>query len=207
MIPKIRITSNLVFFVLMLLFAALAVVAFRAYEDVKADRDRIKQNQSLLLHNGMVEISETNTGNSHVSAPALTLRPAEFKESGDTLAKAARQVGIKSSRISEAATAATATHTDIVAPVSIVPTADSLTTRGDSLCFSWHDPWLSLSGCISDSLFHGTVSSTDTLDIIVHRVPKQFLFFRFGCREVRIDIISRNPHTRLTYARFYQFQK
>ena len=182
------------------------------YLDTAADRDRIKQNQSLLLHNGTVEISETGNGNSHASAPALTLRPSEFKESGDTLAKVARQVGIKPSRISEAATAATSTSATITAPVWHSPDtasipADSLHRPDSLICFSWHDSWLSLSGCVSDSLFRGSVSSTDTLDIIVHRIPKRFLFFRFGCKQVRMDIISRNPHTRLTYARYYQLVK
>ncbi|EFB31730.1 hypothetical protein HMPREF0971_02010 [Segatella oris F0302] len=182
------------------------------YLDTAADRDRIKQNQSLLLHNGMVEISQTNTGNSHASATALTLRPSEFKDSGDTLAKVARQVGIKPSRISEAATAATTTSANITAPIWHSPDVASIATASlhpaDSLvCFSWHDAWLSLSGCVSESLFQGSVSSTDTLDIIVHRIPKRFLFFRFGCKQVRMDIISRNPHTRLTYARYYQLVK
>ena len=196
-------------------FVALIVaLAFfvQLYLDTAADRDRIKQNQSLLLHNGTVEISETGNGNSHASAPALTLRPSEFKESGDTLAKVARQVGIKPSRISEAATAATSTSATITAPVWHSPDtasipADSLYRPDSLICFSWHDSWLSLSGCVSDSLFRGSVSSTDTLDIIVHRIPKRFLFFRFGCKQVRMDIISRNPHTRLTYARYYQLVK
>lgn len=196
-------------------FVALIVaLAFfvQLYLDTAADRDRIKQNQSLLLHNGTVEISETGNGNSHASAPALTLRPSEFKESGDTLAKVARQVGIKPSRISEAATAATSTSATITAPVWHSPDtdsipADSLHRPASLICFSWHDSWLSLSGCVSDSLFRGSVSSTDTLDIIVHRIPKRFLFFRFGCKQVRMDIISRNPHTRLTYARYYQLVK
>lgn len=211
MFPKINASWNAVTAILMLLFAGLAVLAFRAYSDMKADRDRLKENQSLLLHNGTVEITETNTGNSHASTPALTLRPDEFRQSGDTLVKVARQVGIKPSRISGAATAATSTHADIVAPIwhqaDTISKMDSLYLPEGLVCFSWYDPWLSLSGCVSDSVFRGTVSATDTLDIVVHRVPKRFLFFRFGCREVRMDIISRNPHTRLTYARYYKLVK
>lgn len=195
----------------LILIVALALFV-QLYLDTAADRNRIKQNQSLLLHNGMVEVSETNTGNSHASAPALTLRTSEFKDSGDTLTKVARQIGIKLSRISEAATAATTTAADITTPVW--HTTDTATVSTDSLyrpdslvCFSWHDSWLSLSGCVSDSIFRGSVTSTDTLDIIVHRIPKRFLFFRFGCKQVRMDIISRNPHTRLTYARYFQLIK
>jgi predicted transcriptional regulator len=229
-------------FIFVLIFALCFAIGL--YIDVKADRDRLKKNQSLLLHNGMVEITETGTGKSRASTPALTLHSDEFRQSSDTLAQIARQAGIKPKRISEAATAATRMTADITATVShhavtgvtgtqvdtvrnwqveVLPSHDVSTclpvtppadftplrggTGGETLSFIWHDPWLSLSGSISDSLFHGTVSATDTLDIVVHRVPKRFLFFRFGCREVRMDIISRNPHTRLTYARYYKLVK
>lgn len=190
-------------------FVLLATLIFFVclYLDTAADRDRIKQNQTILLHNS-TDIKETTDGKSHASTPALMLRTSEFKASGDTLTKQARKVGIKPSRIAEAATVATATTVAITAPLITMPD----TTHNSQLSilnsqFTWHDHWTSLTGSISDSTFSGTITSTDTLDIIVHRVPKRFLFFRFGCKQVRLDIISRNPHTRLTYARYYQLVK
>jgi signal transduction histidine kinase len=212
MFAQIRRRLQVITAVLMVVFAGLALVAFRAYSDMKADRDRLKENQSFLLHNGEVEIKQTNTGCSQASVPALTLRPSEFRRSGDTLLRTAKAAGIKVSRISEAATAATTTHVDFDARVFRTVVHDTL--RDTVLCsasplpaLSWNDPWVSLSGTIADSIFHGSLTSNDTLDIIVHRIPKRFLFFRFGCKQVRMDIISRNPHTRLTYARYYQLVK
>ena len=212
MFAQIRRRLQVITAVLMVVFAGLALVAFRAYSDMKSDRDRLKENQSFLLHNGEVEIKQTNTGCSQASVPALTLRPSEFRRSGDTLLRTAKAAGIKFSRISEAATAATTTHVDFDARVFRTVVHDTL--RDTVLCsasplpaLSWNDPWVSLSGTIADSIFHGSLTSNDTLDIIVHRIPKRFLFFRFGCKQVRMDIISRNPHTRLTYARYYQLMK
>ncbi|WP_276815645.1 DUF6549 family protein [Segatella maculosa] len=199
---------------LMLLFAGLAFFAVRSCISIKVDRDRLCNNQNLLLHNGNVEISETASGRSRASVPALNIRPSEFRRSGDALLKVAKSAGIKSSRISDAATAATVTRADIVANLSSIQADDSasnLSTRlpvnSSTRLLAWSDPWLSISGTISDSLIRCSVSVSDTLDIIVHRVPRRFLFFRFGCREVRMDIISRNPHTRLTYARYYKLVK
>lgn len=217
MFTHIRRRLQVITAVLMVVFASLALVAFRAYSDMKADRDRLKENQNLLLHNGTVEIKQTNTGSSQASVPALTLRPSEFRRSGDTLLRTAKAAGIKTSRISEAATASTTTSVEFKTRIfqTIVhdtvrdTVARSLTTFLPSrqLQLSWNDPWVSLSGTITDSMFHGSITAVDTLDIIVHRVPKRFLFFRFGCKQVRMDIISRNPHTRLTYARYYQLVK
>ena len=211
MIRKIPLTYILVG-VIVTLLGSLSL-SVHLYVKTKADRDRLKDNQNILLHNGKVEISETSTGRSHLSAPAVTLTTSEFRQSGDDLLKVTKQVGIKAGRISHAASAATTLTADIVAPITKPPSAHYLSdtiTRylPDTLkCFSWSDPWLSLSGCVSDSLFRGTITATDTLDIMVHRVPKRFLFFRYGCKEVRMDIISRNPHTKLTYAKFYQLIK
>lgn len=209
--------TNTVFFVLMVIFALAAFMATWAYFNLKTDRDRLKENQNILLHNGKVDIKRTNTGLSQASVTALTLRSSEFRQSGDTLLQVAKSAGIKTSRISEAATASTTTSVEFKTRIfqTIVhdtvrdTVARSLTTFLPSrqLQLSWNDPWVSLSGTITDSIFHGSITSVDTLDIIVHRVPKRFLFFRFGCKQVRMDIISRNPHTRLTYARYYQLMK
>lgn len=209
--------TNTVLFVLIVIFALAAFMATWAYFNLKTDRDRLKENQNILLHNGKVDIKRTNTGLSQASVTALTLRSSEFRQSGDTLLQVAKSAGIKTSRISEAATASTTTSVEFKTRIfqTIVhdtvrdTVARSLTTflPSKQLQLSWNDPWVSLSGTITDSIFHGSITSVDTLDIIVHRVPKRFLFFRFGCKQVRMDIISRNPHTRLTYARYYQLMK
>lgn len=217
MFSQIRFKLQILTFALMLVSAGLALFAFIAYRNMKADRDRLKENQNILLRRGTVEIKQTNTGLSQASVPALTLRSSEFRQSGDTLLQVAKAAGIKTSRITEVATAAATTSVEFKTRVfqTIVhdtvrdTVARSLTTLLPSrqLQLSWNDPWVSLSGTITDSIFHGSITSVDTLDIIVHRVPKRFLFFRFGCKQVRMDVVSRNPHTQLTYARFLQLIK
>lgn len=217
MFTQIRFKLQILTFALMLVSAGLALFAFIAYRNMKADRDRLKENQNILLHKGTVEFKQTNTGLSQASVPALTLRSSEFRQSGDTLLQVAKSAGIKTSRITEAATASTTTYVKFKTRVFQTIVHDtvrdtvtrSLTTLLPSrqLQLSWNDPWISLSGTITDSIFHGSITSVDTLDIIVHRVPKRFLFFRFGCKQVRLDVVSRNPHTQLTYARFLQLIK
>ncbi len=217
MFTQIRFKLQILTFALMLVSAGLALFAFIAYRNMKADRDRLRENQNILLHKGTVEIKQTNTGLSQASVPALTLHSSEFRQSGDTLLQVAKSAGIKTSRITEAATAAATTSVAFKTRIFQTIVHDtvrdtvprSLTTLLPSrqLQLSWNDPWVSLSGTIADSIFHGSITSVDTLDIIVHRVPKRFLFFRFGCKQVRMDVVSRNPHTQLTYARFLQLIK
>lgn len=184
-------------------------ITVRQWVEMKQDRDRMLQNQNILLHNGRVNISETTTGNSMVSTQAITLKASEFRKSGDTLNHIARTMGVKPSRITHAATVSAMTRVEITAPVThVVSPADSVRPTADTVvAFSYDTPWITFTGTVSDSVMQGSFKVADTLDIIVHRIPKRFLFFRFGCKGVKLTIASRNPHTKLTYARYYQLTK
>lgn len=184
-------------------------ITVRQWVEMKQDRNRMLQNQNILLHNGRVNISETTTGNSMVSTQAITLKASEFRKSGDTLSHIARTMGVKPSRITHAATVSAMTHVEITAPVThVVSPADSVRPTADTVvAFSYDTPWITFTGTVSDSVMQGSFKVADTLDIIVHRIPKRFLFFRFGCKAVRLNVSSRNPHTTLTYARYYQLVK
>lgn len=204
--------EKLINIVVLIVLSLTLAATFRAYQIVKSDRDRLKNNQSHLLHNGSVEISKTVTSKSVASAPAITLKSSEFKESGDTLNSIAKSMHIRASRIMQAATATTEMHTEVTAPIISDTTQLSISSQyKNRSILHYEDPWLTFSGTIitdtiNRSIFSGNIRSRDTLDIIVHRVPKRFLFFRFGCKAVRMNISSRNRHTVLTYARYYQIQ-
>ncbi|MDL2319893.1 hypothetical protein LJC45_02035 [Alistipes sp. OttesenSCG-928-B03] len=71
----------------------------------------------------------------------------------------------------------------------------------------YRDRYISLDGVITDSVFRGSVVTYDTLTQVVHRVPRRFLFFRYGTRELRQEIVSSNPHTRISYSRSINIEK
>ena len=200
------------------------VAAVRSCRSLRADRNRLLWNQSVLLHNGQVEIGKTSDGRSMTSVPAVTLRPREFSRSADALPRVARSMSVRPSRVTSAATVAAVTTASVVVPLQRAPrttadrpppfsSPDTLRTsaslpspsgRPPMATFHWADPWITLRATIRDDSVDLTLRSADTLDIIVHRVPRRFLFFRFGCKAVRMNVSARNPHTRLVYARYYQ---
>lgn len=73
--------------------------------------------------------------------------------------------------------------------------------------FRWRDPWVTVEGRIRDDSVACRVESVDTLRQVVHRVPRRFLFIRFGTKAVRQEIVSSNPHTRIVYAEYVRFAK
>ena len=186
------------------ILAVVLVSAVRSCRSLQVDRKRLLQNQSVLLHNGQVEIGQTRDGRSRASVPAVTLRPREFANGADALPRVARSMGVRPSRVRSAATIVAVTSASVAAPSSSASGVAGDTVSRLSSPLAWSDPWLTLSASIRRDSVSVTFQSSDTLDIVVHRVPRRFLFFRFGCKGVRMDVSSRNPHTRLVYARYYQ---
>lgn len=47
----------------------------------------------------------------------------------------------------------------------------------------------------------------DTLDIVAFRVPKKFLFIKYGTKGVALKIKNVNPHIKINYAKSINFTK
>ena len=56
------------------------------------------------------------------------------------------------------------------------------------------DQWHTLNISIHEDSLNYKLSTTESLLITNHVVPKRFLFIKYGCKEVRTDIVSRNPY-------------
>ena len=64
-----------------------------------------------------------------------------------------------------------------------------------------------MEGCLFNGEFSGLIVSRDTLVQVVHRVPRQWLFFKWGTKGIRQEIMSKNPHTEITYAEYIELKK
>ena len=56
------------------------------------------------------------------------------------------------------------------------------------------DQWHSLNVTIQGDSLNYELRTKESLLITNHVVPKRFLFFKFGCREVRTEVVSKNPY-------------
>ena len=130
-----------------------------------------------------------------------------------------RSNAIARGRVEAAATLATATEIDVQVPLhdtivqrDFAAVCDSgrlaAAVRFDTVrSFRWRDPWVTVEGRIRGDSADCRVESVDTLRQVVHRVPRRFLFIRFGTKAVRQEIVSSNPHTRIVYAEYVRFAK
>ena len=191
------------------------VTALQECYELMGESERTKENQDVLLHNGRVEIGRTQSGRPRASVQAITLKTSDLKRGPDSLlAVNKKELKIKDSRIIAAAITSTTTQVDVKAAIRPVPydtcsriLSGSYRPPDVSQTVSWSDPWITLRGEIEGDSMQVHIESRDTLQMIVHRVPKKFLFFRYGTTGVRMEVVSQNPHYRLSYPRIIMFKK
>ena len=200
--------------ILLVLIPLALVMALKECYELMGESERTKENQDVLLHNGRVEIGLTQSGRPRASVQAITLKTSDLKRRPDSLlAVNKKELKIKNSRIMAAATTSTTTQVDVKAAIRPVPhdTCSRILSGSyrppDVSQVSWSDPWITLRGEIEGDSMQVHIESRDTLQMIVHRVPKKFLFFRFGTKGVRMEVVSQNPHSRLSYPRVIMFKK
>ena len=144
------------------------------------------------------------------SVQALRLRCGEFETLRAADAEQIRRLGIRLRRLEAAAKAVAATDAEIRTPLRdtvVVRIHDTLPVRDTVRMFRWRDPWISVEGRIGRDSAACRIRSVDTLRQAVHRIPRRFLFIRWGTKALRQEIVSTNPHTRIVYAEYVKIER
>lgn len=182
------------------------LITIKCCTNIKADRARLSDNQRTLFE--QANYYRTKDSLSVASVERLILSKDELKEYCGELAKTCQNLNIKVKRLQSASTSATETEYNIKTILR-----DSIVVR-DSLiidtlrCLTYKDAWLSFVGCTADGIsFDAKIQSRDTLFTIAHRVPRKFLFFRWGAKAIRQEVISKNPHSKITYTEYIELKK
>jgi hypothetical protein len=143
------------------------------------------------------------------SARQLQLTLDEYKQYRAADYALIKQLQADKKRLEQVTTVQTETIYEVSAPeVERVVVRDSI-IRDTVRCYVYEDAWLYFDGCVADAVFTGTVKSRDSLIYVEHIVPKRFLGFlwKYGVRERRQEIISKNPHTEIVGAEFISIRK
>lgn len=187
-----------------LLLAAALVLALRNNARLRADRSRLEDNQRALID--AATYYKTQAGTSAASVERLTLTVAEVKAQRDDLTKTCDLLRVKLRRLEAATT--TATQTDIEAHAPLRDTI--LIVKNEPIrtqAFRWADAWVSIDGLLQRDSVVCRIRSIDTLRQIVHRVPRKFLFIRWGTKAIRQEIASSNPHTKIVYSEYIELKR
>lgn len=193
--------------VICILLAILSAWLAQCLFDSMEDRKRLHNNQEALMSE--VRLYETKAGESAASVQRLQLTYAELEKNYQAVCQEAKDLGIKVKRLQSVAQTASQTNLNIQADVK-----DSIVYRPeihlvDTLKhFSWKDPpWAFVSGVIDSGKVSVGITTTDTITQIVHKVPKKFLFFRFGCKAIKQEVKNKNPHSKIYYTEYIELKK
>ena len=191
-----------------IIIAALLIVSVVAlnmmWKKERKERIRTESNQTALLQT--VERFRTKDGLNAVSIQKLTLKNSEFKKYNQDLAETVKSLNIKVKRLQSVSETVTKTVTKVNTVIK-----DSIIYRDNTIvdtlrCIEFSDGWVSANGCVLDGVLHGEIVSKDTLIQAVHRVPRKFLFFRWGAKAIRQEVVSKNPHTQIEYSKYIEFE-
>ncbi len=135
------------------------------------------------------------------SVLVLTMRSAEVEGHFASLTALVRDMGVKVRRLESLS------QTAVESRYEVVTTLRDTVALAAAQALRYDNGHLTIDGIVAEGTFRGQVVSRDTLTQVVHRVPRRFLFFRFGVRELRQEIVSSNPHSRIVYSRFIKIEK
>jgi hypothetical protein len=197
------------------LFLGVACYQCHALKKAQAEREVYKNNtEALLSEVQRYEVYLADTLQV-VSLPEISLRLSEYERFRVEDAHLIESLKADNKRLAQV----TATQTQTINQLKNVPLREKIVEipipsqedgeerfRTDTLrCLDVIDPWFELHGCIDrEDRFSGTILSRDSLLYVEHIVPKRFLGFlwKYGIRERRQEIVSRNPNTEILYAEF-----
>lgn len=179
---------------------------YKKSKDLKSEVTLLSGNQSALL--GQIKFYRFQDSLKAASVDLLKLTVKGLKQRNRGLVQTVEGLNIKLKRVRSVSQTATESNYNVNAQVrdSIIY-RDSL--RVDTVrCIRYDSPWLTLNGCLlSREKFTGKVQTRDTIDQVVHRVPKKFWIFRYGIKAIRQEVVSRNPNSKITFTEYIEVVK
>ncbi len=171
--------------------------------NTREEKKRLTNNQESLLSD--IEYYKTESGKNAASVQKLMLTKSELEKHCQDLTQTVKDLGIKVKRLQSATTTVTKTEIEIRTVVR-----DSIVYRDRPVILktiNWKDPWIKLNGVLDGDDFSAKIQSIDSLSHVAHRVPKKFLFFRFGTKAVRLEVVNKNPHNQIVYTEYIEVRK
>lgn len=174
------------------------------------ERDKYRSNTETLLQD--VRTYQTKDSLNAAKVGNLELKLSEYKKYRADDAALIKSLQTKNRDLQRVTTAQMETINELRANVrdSIVYLPGD-TTKTVLKCVDISDPWFSLNGITTpDGTFSGTFVNRDSILIVATVQYKRFLNFLWKTNKVKnreIDIISKNPHTKIIGVEYIEIEK
>lgn len=192
--------------------AIISIVALLAYEyvsNLQKENKRLANNQAVLLDS--VHFYKTADSLNAAKVNVLELSLSDYKKYREEDAALIKK--LKAGKLSSSTNVQTSTTTNITTQFkdSIVY-KDKLVPIDTLKQIIFDSDWTTARGYITNDSLYLRVVNREHLLITESLVKKKFLFFKlpvklFGYKTKRLDVISKNPNTKITNLEFIQIYK
>lgn len=183
--------------ILIILIAIIVALSARL-KKVKADWDMQRKNVETLFTS--VESYKVQDSLQAATIGDLQLTLKQYKQFRAEDAELISSLKVDNKRLQGVVTTQTESyyqHTAILrdsVKMLITKVPDSIKVPIIVKTANFSDAWHSLNIVIDGDSLNYRLRTKESLIITNHVVPKRFLWFKFGCKEVRTDVVSKNPY-------------
>ena len=183
--------------ILIILIAIIVALSARL-KKVKADRDVQRKNVETLFTS--VESYKVQDSLQAATIGDLQLTLKQYKQFRAEDAQLISNLKVDNKRLQGVVTTQTESyyqHTAILrdsVKMLITRKPDSIKIPIIVKTANFADEWHRLNIVIDGDSLNYRLRTKESLIITNHVVPKKFLWFKFGCKEVRTDVVSKNPY-------------
>lgn len=173
------------------------------------ERDKYRTNTGTLLQD--VSRYQTKDSLNAAKVGVLELKLSEFEKYRASDAELIKTLQTKNRELERVTTTQMETINELRATVrdSIVYLpGDTVTTV--LRCIEYSDKWVDFDGCIKNNTFSGKIITRDSLLITETVQYKRWLGFLWKTNKIKnreIDVISRNPHTKIMGVEYIEIEK
>ena len=189
-----------VLFIVATVATTIAILLGVKLHNMTAERERLERNQRALLSD--VETYKTRADKWAATAEVLELTINELRQARAEDTKRIKELGIRLREVESYARSVTQKR-----GVATLPLRDTIIIRDTVKLFSSGRGHTELSGMVHNDSITYHFTSTDTIYQVVRRVPRRFLFFRYGTKAIHQDVWTSNPSTKVVYTEYIELEK
>ena len=184
------------------------VCGAKMYQNLLNEKNRYKNNQEALTTE--LQTYKTESGKNAAKILQLELSKKEFEKICADQAEIVKDMNLKIKRLESVSSTGSKTtvHATTVLTDTVIKTVhDSVFVYENGKHFTWNDNWNKIEGTIVGDKVDCLYEGNDTITVAAVRIPKKFLFFRWGCKGIEVNISHQNPSSEITYNRTVKFKK
>lgn len=183
---------------LLILLVALSFYSAR----LRRENARIKSNNLVL--SSQLDTFRTELGESAARVDRLNLTLKEFKQQNQELNERIKMLDLRLKRVTSYSINGYESSINFTVPLQINPTLPGVPTEKR---FTYVDTWNRVEGIIRSYSVNCAVTHKDTIDQIIYRVPRKFLFIRWGTKKVSQIITLRDTNSTIVYSKYIELQR